>query len=112
MKIKFNINYCTKWGESLYVVGNCKELGDSDVAKAVKMDPKPYGMWTLDVEVPNDSSNLCYSYLVKNDNGAIRYEWGKPHEFVGGKGVSVYELYDHWNDQPENNSCSYNSCYR
>ena len=102
MKIKFNINYCTKWGESLYVVGNCKELGDSDVAKAVKMDPKPYGMWTLDVEVPNDSSNLCYSYLVKNDNGAIRYEWGKPHEFVGGKGVSVYELYDHWNDQPEN----------
>lgn len=27
MKITFNINYRTRWGEALYVVGNIPELG-------------------------------------------------------------------------------------
>ena len=102
MKIVFNINYRTQWGESLYVVGNCKELGDSDVNKAVKMEPRPDGQWTLAIKIPNDSEDICYSYIVKNENGNCRYEWGKHHELIMGKNVESYELFDKWNEQPEN----------
>ena len=102
MKIVFNINYRTQWGESLYVVGNCKELGNSDVNKAVKMEPRPDGQWTLAIKIPNDSEDICYSYIVKNENGNCRYEWGKHHELIMGKNVESYELFDKWNEQPEN----------
>ena len=102
MKIVFNINYRTQWGESLFVVGNCKELGDSNVGNAVKMEPRPDGQWTLAVNVPNDSDDICYSYIVKNENGGHRYEWGKHHELIVGSGIETYELFDKWNEQPEN----------
>ena len=102
MKIIFNVNYRTQWGESLYVVGNCKELGDGNVEKAVMMTPKEDGLWTLSVKMPDGVVDFCYSYVLKTDNGVIRYEWGKPHEFVGNEGIKTYELFDKWNDQPEN----------
>ena len=109
MKIVFNINYRTQWGESLFVVGNCKELGDSNVGNAVKMEPRPDGQWTLAVNVPNDSDDICYSYIVKNENGGHRYEWGKHHELIVGSGIETYELFDKWNEQPENKAF-YSSC--
>lgn len=102
MKIIFNINYRTKWGESVYIVGNCKELGDSNVYSAVKMEPESDERWNLMIDVPEDSSDIYYTYFVKDDTGKHRYEWGKHHEVVLGKGIETYELYDKWNDCPDN----------
>ena len=102
MKIIFNVNYKTQWGESLYVVGNCKELGEGDVSKALKMALQSYDQWTLTIKKADEEADFCYTYLVKKENGSVRYEWGKPHEFIGSKGVKSYELLDKWNDQPEN----------
>lgn len=35
----------TKFGESYYVVGNVPELGDWDIARALKMECKDYPTW-------------------------------------------------------------------
>ena len=37
MKLTFSIDYRTNWGESVYLMGNIKELGGNIDAKAVKM---------------------------------------------------------------------------
>ena len=35
MKITFNIDYQTNWGESIYLSGNIKELGENAEAAAI-----------------------------------------------------------------------------
>ena len=38
MKITFNIDYRTNWGESLYIVGNIRGLGGSLFGEALVMN--------------------------------------------------------------------------
>ncbi len=38
MKLNFNIDYRTNWGESLYISGNTPRLGDGDRSRAVKLE--------------------------------------------------------------------------
>ena len=37
MKLLFRIGYNTAWGESLYLLGSVKELGEWNESKALKM---------------------------------------------------------------------------
>lgn len=100
MKLTFNVNYHTNWGESLYIVGNLPELGKSNVSEAVKLTLVGEQLWTLEIEIPDSVNELEYSYIVKNDNGYIKNEWGHPHKFTRGRAAKTYTIYDKWQDQP------------
>lgn len=100
MKISFNINYRTKWGESLYVCGSIPELGNSDNMVCPAMHLVGPGQWRLDIEAENVPANFNYSYIVKPEQGEWRLEWGRPHIFERPLGTPVAELYDCWQDQP------------
>ena len=69
MKLTFNIDYHTNWGESLYVVGNSKFLGAGDIHKGVKMTLEGNSNWTVTINAP--SSDFDYNYAVINDNGFV-----------------------------------------
>lgn len=101
MKITFNISYQTRWGEALYIYGDCPEMGNGDPANALEMKMSAPGKWSLTVEFPHIVKRLRYRFVVKADHQAWRFEWGEHHrldftnEYHGH--VNVFDL---WMDMP------------
>ena len=104
MKLIFSIDYRTNWGEELWIVGNSPSLGNNDEAGAVRMTfEESLNRWSAEVDIPDTTESLEYRYFVRTDDGTnpyIKREWGKPHKFLAGKGISVYSLMDRWQDMP------------
>lgn len=102
MKIRFNIQYRTKWGESLYILGDIAPLGGGDDKVAVQMAFLGGEHWMLDLDLPDGaiSQRFSYRYIVKADNAAWRFEWGAPHRFEVADGCGDYTVFDRWQDQP------------
>ena len=99
MKLTFNINYRTKWGESLYLTGSASSLGDNDPGQAVKMELHGSEHWTVTIEIPHTTRTLEYRYIVRHDSGYTINEWGAPHIFHPAA-CDIYHIYDRWQDQP------------
>ncbi len=100
MKLTFNVNYHTNWGESVHIVGSTEQLGSGDFSKSVKMELTGDQHWTLDLELPDSIAEFEYAYIIKNDNGFIKAEWGHQRKFIRGRAAKVYNIYDRWQDQP------------
>ena len=100
MKLKFHISYHTVWGESLYMVGNIPALGGGDPIKAVEMTLAGPDLWELALDLPANTPAFDYSFIVKAPQKAWRFEWGTPHRFEPADGVSFYNIFDNWQDQP------------
>ncbi|MDE7376164.1 MAG: 4-alpha-glucanotransferase [Muribaculaceae bacterium] len=98
MKVTFNIDYRTNWGESVCVTGTAAELGAGDVSNALKLSLEGEERWTATVDIPGDKP-FEYSYVVVRDDGTIRKEWGKPRTFVPGP-APLCRMFDRWQDQP------------
>ena len=73
MKLNFNIDYRTNWGESLYISGHTPRLGDGDESRAVKMEQSGPSTWILEVDLPDDAGAFDYSYIVRHENGGHRH---------------------------------------
>ncbi len=100
MKLTFNVNYRTEWGESLYLTGSVGALGDGDLSKAIPMTLTGNETWTVMVEVPDSVADFTYNYIVRHDNGNIRREWGRPHRFTHQQNAHTFRIFDRWQDQP------------
>lgn len=100
MRITFNINYRTNWGENLYICGDIPELGGGDQNNALPLKLIGAESWTIDIDIPAKSKDFNYHYIVKADNAPWRLEWGKPHLFRVGKGVKKTVVNDRWQDMP------------
>ncbi len=100
MKITFNINYHTSWGESLYVCGNLPELGDGDARRAVEMKLISPDRWQLELNIGHDPADFNYWFIVKAPDREWRFEWGKPHRYVAGSGIRSCVIFDSWHDLP------------
>lgn len=100
MKITFNINYRTRWGEALYVVGNIPELGAGNDQAALQLNYLGGESWQLSVDVPESTPDFTYRYIVKAPGQEWRLEWGDPHRFEVARGAAKYEIFDRWQDQP------------
>mgnify|MGYP000635829189 CR=1 FL=1 len=77
MKLVFKIDYRTAWGEALYITGNIAALGNGDAGKLRAMQLDGLEKWALEIEVPDDTRDLTYSYVVRHENGGERREWGR-----------------------------------
>ena len=100
MKLIFNIDYRTNWGESVYVVGNNAAIGGGDAARAFCLTPEDGGRWSGEVEITDQIDLLHYRYIVKNENGEIRNEWGHGNTVDLSLHPAVVRMYDRWQDQP------------
>ena len=99
MKITFNINYHTNWGESIFLCGTTPALGNGDARNAVEMNLVSPDMWQFTLEA-NKLADFDYFFVVKADNQAWRFEWGTPHKFRAGVGISDYLIFDEWHGMP------------
>lgn len=100
MKYIFNVDYRTSWGEALYITGNIPALGNGDLARALPMSLHDTETWQADIETEMPAEGLEYSYIVRHENGNIRREWGSPRLIAPMPGISRYEFFDRWQDQP------------
>ncbi len=100
MKLTFNVNYRTEWGESLFLTGSALTLGENDLARAVPMKLVGSETWTVHIEIPDTVKNFSYSYIVRHDNGSVKREWGKPRLFLHNADTHIFNVFDRWQDQP------------
>lgn len=100
MTITFNINYHTNWGEELYVCGGIPELGNGDAQKALPMSLTSPDMWQATIKLASVPDKFEYYFIVKAQGREWRFEWGRHHKFVAGKGVKKYLFLDNWHDMP------------
>lgn len=98
MKLTFNIDYRTNWGESLYIAGHAAD--GSTAPFDIKMIMNGSEHWTATVEIPDECISLEYSYEVRHENGSVKHEWGTAHVFRRGRSARIYNIYDRWQDQP------------
>ncbi len=100
MKLTLNINYRTKWGESVYAIGDIPALGDGDYAKAPILTVKGSSDWSLTLDIPENITNFTYRYFVRDEEGLVVNEWGHGCHFAVAAGTADVVVYDHWQDQP------------
>ena len=78
MKITFNLQYHTKWGEQIAVLGSADELGQNQPSKAYRLQYVNDGYWEQTVELSNPQANIDYTYILLNESAEIiREEWGE-----------------------------------
>jgi len=106
MKITFNVQYYTVWGQILHVVGSIPELGEWNNDYAKEMRYTGDGNWTLEVEL--DSASLIhpfdfeYKYFLTSNTGIIFEEWQKNHRQTITDATKNYRLIDSWLHRPQN----------
>lgn len=101
MKISFNLNYHTEWGESIYLCGDILQLGGGDPREALEMKLTAPDTWELEVEFDGDPGNFNYFFIVKAPEKAWRFEWGKPHRFVANPAIQEVKNFDSWQSMPD-----------
>lgn len=64
--VVFSINQTTSVGQSVFVLGDLPELGNSDMRYAVKLDPSAYPTWRVTISLPANRS-YTYRYVLRSD---------------------------------------------
>jgi 4-alpha-glucanotransferase len=107
MKLVFNIEYFTEFGQNVHVLGNIPELGSWDSEKAPSMHYIDNGKWELEMYM--DGANLDkleYKYFILDQrDGHIKEEWGTERVFkFTHNSFFSYIFKDSWksNTHPEN----------
>lgn len=100
MKLLFRIDYRANWGESLYLCGDTALLGNGDTSRALRLEVDGDRLWHAEVELPDSVAAFTYRYIIKNEQGETKQEWGQGHCFRPAAGVNEYDIYDRWQDQP------------
>ena len=99
MKIFFNIQYATTFGEilRLNVVGKGK-----DIEKVYSMNTYDGKSWHCEITVENGTTQMEYYYSVENGDSEVRHEWTTvSHRLeLNAKRAMTYFVNDRWNDIP------------
>lgn len=99
MKIFFNIQYATTFGEilRLNVVGKGK-----DIEKVYSMNTYDGKSWHCEITAENGMSQMEYYYSVENGDSEVRHEWTTvSHRLeLNAKRAMTYFVNDRWNNIP------------
>ena len=102
MKIQFNVEYHTSFGE--YLVLNILPAEQDGKVVKHKMTTLDDNHWFVEInKVFKPGTYIDYYYSMMHCDEEARHEWlVEPHrlEFAAQKG-SCYHIYDHWIDIPE-----------
>ncbi|MDR0428350.1 MAG: 4-alpha-glucanotransferase [Dysgonamonadaceae bacterium] len=102
MKISFNINFHTIWGQAIYITGSIPELGNWDIERAKEMHYRDDGHWYVELELPDEPLSVEYRYVMKSDNRVIFEEWKQNHRLEIKDTLTSYYLSDCWQNIPHN----------
>ena len=100
MKLTLNINYRTNWGESVFVSGSIPALGGGNYEAAPRLTLTGTDLWTIEIDLPEDTPEFTYRYFVRHENGYTKNEWGNSRKFTRGNGINRYVVYYRGQAQP------------
>ena len=115
MKIHFYLRFHTQFGQSLFVSGNCSELGNSDLEQAVPLQYLDNEFWHGSYEIDTSSlTKLSYKYLLRNQDGFSVIEWGDDRyfEIAATNGLDEIQVVDTWNHAGEFENVFYSDPYQ
>lgn len=75
MKVKFNVQYHSNWGQAVYIVGSDHLLGNWDLGQAVPMNYAGSNIWSVEFETDKQNT-FEYKYVVGEANGVFVWEGG------------------------------------
>ncbi len=99
MRIIFNIEYFTEFGQNICIIGNLPELGSWDDSRAARMDYIKDGQWRMVLFLDEvNIHEIEYKYILKDDrNQSIFYEWGKNRKLnKSEEGFFSIHVKDYW----------------
>ena len=104
--VRFSIQYCTRNGQSLVLIGDHPRLGKWRSSQAVRMTWSNGHLWTAEVELPCREMYF-YKYAVV-ENGNVCWQQGSNRlltipEFSGVRGPLI-EAHDKWDGDPVSSS--------
>ena len=109
MKVRFNIEYSTVYGENLVL--NIVNHAEDGATASHAMKPATDKSWKCDVDLPAKAGQIDYYYSVEREGKMTRHEWTViPHRLdLNAAKATRYITYDHWNDLPDD-SYLHRSC--
>ena len=114
MRIQFYLRFFTQYGQSLYITGNCTQLGNNDQTAALSMQYLTDEFWVATIDLEKDfDDELQYSYILKTENAETIQEWGNDR-IIEVKKLPVEELtmIDTWNHAGETENSFYTKPFR
>ena len=98
IRIKFNIEYYTRWGQEVCICGSIPELGKKDENKALALSTVDGHNWSAEITVRKTKA-IEYYYFVRERGATVRREWGKFRLLKTGD-KKTFSIKDHWKDKP------------
>ncbi|GHU63935.1 4-alpha-glucanotransferase [Bacteroidia bacterium] len=111
MKLRFQLQYHTNWGQIIYITGCLPELGEWNVNSAKPMLYTGDGNWSLEIDLPNQPLSVEYRYLLFSDGHFSFEDWPKNHKQDITDADRDYTFADNWQFIPPNLS-AYSSAFK
>ncbi len=111
MKITFQTNYNTRWGERIVVTGNIPELGNGDLHNSLLLEYSDKGNWETTINI--DVTTFEYQYvLVDESMNEKGREWGEMRHFnLNDANVENIALRDRWRGKYHPENALYNAAF-
>lgn len=84
VRITFQIRFHTQYGQTLYITGNHKLLGNGKIEQAIPLQYFNDEFWYGTLELSGDTlsnENIIYNYVLRNNDGSLSYDWGNDKSF-------------------------------
>lgn len=94
--VELRLRFHTKYGQSIYIMGNTPVLGDMNVNKALPLQYLDTHHWSVRLNAADVKGNVCYQYLLKHEDGTVEYDWGLKKLDAGSLNANIVVL-DSWN---------------
>lgn len=107
MKLKFNIQYNTEWGQAMHLLVKYKTSDGRLHEQNLMMQTQDGGLWWLDVVLMESRQRriiqLEYVYQVENADGQVlRREWNQVKRLYATDNTKTFCFSDLWRDVPLN----------
>ncbi len=110
MRIEFYIRFSTRYGQSLLVSGNIKELGNSIAENAFPLEYFNNDYWygSIDVGENVSTGEINYQYIFRKETGEEIIEWGNDRIIdTSSKSLNIITVFDTWNHAGETDNAFY-----
>ncbi len=100
MILHFYLRYSSQFGQSLFVLGTTRVLGNGDIKKKFALNYLNNQLWygTIEIDEQDIFETICYRYILQEKDTELIYEFGNDRiiEFDNLQASKIV-LYDTWN---------------